>query len=249
MRKLTINNFISVDGVVQGPSYPDEDTSGGFERGGWNAPYPRRDLDAVAGLGRRTYEIFAAHWPNAGEEEQALAEPMNRLPKYVASTTLSEPLAWQNATLLPGNVAEAVAALKQDDGGDLRVIGSSQLAQTLIEHDLVDEFRLMITRSSSAPEAPVRRRRQTENAATRRDRDDKHGRDPRHIRARRRHLNRTRAAGGMERLWSRAVAIGGNRWQMGRRRKRLKQAKTVAVGCDRLPPGPYGKEGVDGSSP
>jgi len=95
-------------------------------------------------VGRRTYEIFAAHWPNAGEEEQALTEPMNRLPKYVASTTLSEPLAWQNATLLPGNVAEAVAALKQDDGGDLRVIGSSQLAQTLIEHDLVDEFRLMI---------------------------------------------------------------------------------------------------------
>ena len=95
-------------------------------------------------LGRRTYEIFAAHWPNAGEEEQALAEPLNRLPKYVASTTLSEPLAWQNATLLPGNVADAVAALKQDDEGDLRVIGSTQLAQTLTEHDLVDEFRLMI---------------------------------------------------------------------------------------------------------
>jgi dihydrofolate reductase len=154
MRKLTVNNFISLDGVMQAPSYPDEDTSGGFERGGWNLPY----LDEVstrwlvanvaeAGgflLGRRTYEIFAGHWPNAGQEEQALAEPMNRLPKYVASTTLSEPLAWHNATLLAGNVADAVAALKQEDRGDLRVIGSTQLAQTLIEHDLVDEFRLMI---------------------------------------------------------------------------------------------------------
>ena len=154
MRKVTVNNFISLDGAVQAPSYPDEDASGGFERGGWNIPY----LDEVsmrwlvanvaeAGgfvLGCRTYEIFAAHWPNAGEEEQALAEPMNTLPKYVASTTLSEPLAWQNATLLPGNVAGAVAVLKQEGGGDLSVIGSTQLAQTLIEHDLVDELRLMI---------------------------------------------------------------------------------------------------------
>jgi dihydrofolate reductase len=154
MRKVTVNNFMSLDGVVQAPSYPDEDTGGGFERGGWNTSY----LDEVsmrwlvanvaeAGglvLGRRTYEIFAGHWPNAGEEEQALAKPMNTLPKYVASTTLSEPLAWQNATLLAGNVANAVAALKQEDGGDLRVIGSTRLAQTLIEHDLVDEFRLMI---------------------------------------------------------------------------------------------------------
>jgi dihydrofolate reductase len=154
MRKLTVNNFISLDGVVQAPGYPDEDTSGGFERGGWNIPY----VDDVAMkwlvanvaeaggflLGRGTYEYFAGFWPNAGEDAQALAGPMNTLPKYVASTTLNEPLAWQNATLLTGNVVDAVAALKQEDGSDLRAIGSPRLAQTLIENDLVDEFRLMI---------------------------------------------------------------------------------------------------------
>jgi dihydrofolate reductase len=154
MRKLTVNNFISLDGVVQAPSYPDEDTSGDFHRGGWNLPYVddvamRWLVDNVteAGgflLGRRTYEYFAGFWPNAGEDAQALARPMNTLPKYVASTTLNEPLAWQNATLLTGKVVDAVAALKQADGGDLRVIGSPRLAQTLIEHDLVDELRLMI---------------------------------------------------------------------------------------------------------
>jgi dihydrofolate reductase len=95
-------------------------------------------------LGRRTYEIFAAHWPNASAEEQPLAQPLNTLPKYVASTTLTEPLAWQNSTLLKGNVAEAMGALKQEGGADLHVIGSTELVQTLVEHDLVDEFRLMI---------------------------------------------------------------------------------------------------------
>jgi dihydrofolate reductase len=95
-------------------------------------------------LGRRTYEILAAYWPNAHEEEQALAQPLNTLPKYVASTTLTEPLAWQNSTLLQGDLAEAVAALRQEEGKDLHVIGSAQLVQTLLEHDLVDEFRLMI---------------------------------------------------------------------------------------------------------
>jgi dihydrofolate reductase len=95
-------------------------------------------------LGRRTYEIFAAHWPNASEEEQVLARPLNTLPKYVASRTLTEPLQWQNSTLLRGDVAEAVLALKQQDGEDLHVIGSSDLAQALFEHQLIDEFRLMI---------------------------------------------------------------------------------------------------------
>jgi dihydrofolate reductase len=95
-------------------------------------------------LGRRTYEIFAAHWPNASEEEQVLARPLNTLPKYVASRTLTEPLQWQNSTLLRGDVAEAVLALKQQDGEDLHVIGSAELAQALFEHQLIDEFRLMI---------------------------------------------------------------------------------------------------------
>jgi dihydrofolate reductase len=95
-------------------------------------------------LGRRTYEIFAGYWPTAPEEEQAVAEPLNAKPKYVASTTLAEPLGWQNSTLLRGEVAAAVAALKQEDGADLHVIGSTELVKTLTEHDLVDEFRVMI---------------------------------------------------------------------------------------------------------
>jgi dihydrofolate reductase len=154
VRKVIVNEWMSLDGVVQAPGAREEDTSGGFEHGGWHLRYfdelsQQRVVEGVVGaggfvLGRRTYEIFAAHWPNAGEEEQVLARPLNTLPKYVASTTLSEPLAWENSTLLQGDVAEAVAALKQEEGKDLSVIGSSQLVQTLIERGLVDEFRLMI---------------------------------------------------------------------------------------------------------
>jgi dihydrofolate reductase len=95
-------------------------------------------------LGRRTYEIFAAYWPGASEAEQVIAEPLNTKPKYVASTTRVAPLDWQNSTVLQSDVGEAVAALKRGDGGDLHVIGSTDLVGTLIEHDLVDEFRLMI---------------------------------------------------------------------------------------------------------
>jgi dihydrofolate reductase len=154
MRKVVVSEWMSLDGVAQSPAYADEDPSGGFDRGGWHLRY----IDDVAGrrlvenlneaggfvFGRRTYENFASHWPNAGEEEQAMAQPLNTKPKYVASTTLTEPLEWQNSTLLEGDVAEAVAALKQADGGDLHVIGSMQLVQTLFEHDVVDELRLMI---------------------------------------------------------------------------------------------------------
>jgi dihydrofolate reductase len=95
-------------------------------------------------LGHRTYENQEAYWPNASEAEQPVAQPLNTKPKYVASTTLTEPLAWQNSTLLQGDLAKAVVALKQEDGGDLHVIGSSQLVRTLLAHDLVDEFRVMI---------------------------------------------------------------------------------------------------------
>jgi dihydrofolate reductase len=95
-------------------------------------------------LGRRTYESLAAYWPTASEEEQAVAQPLNTLPKYVASRTLTDPLEWQNSTVLRGDVAEAVRELKQEDGRDLHVIGSPEFVQTLIEHDLVDEFRVMI---------------------------------------------------------------------------------------------------------
>jgi dihydrofolate reductase len=154
MRKVVVSEWISLDGVAQSPAYADEDPSGGFDRGGWHLRYMddvvfqrlAENVNEAGGfvLGRRTYEIFAGHWPNAGEEEQALARPLNTKPKYVASTTLTEPLEWQNSTLLDGDVAEAVTALKQQDGGDLYVIGSTVLAQGLMEHDLVDEFRLMI---------------------------------------------------------------------------------------------------------
>ena len=95
-------------------------------------------------FGRRTYEIFAAHWPNASEEEQELAEPLNTRPKYVASTTLIEPLSWEHSKLLSGDIAQAVGAPKKQPGGDLLVIGSTKLVHTLMEFDLVDELRLMI---------------------------------------------------------------------------------------------------------
>jgi dihydrofolate reductase len=154
MRKVIVSEWMTLDGVVQGPGHADEDTDGGFEHGGWHMRYfddiSRKWVIAgyaeVGGflLGRRTYEILAAYWPTAPEEVQAVARPLNTLPKYVASTTLTEPLEWQNSTVLQGDVAEAVLALKQEDGGDLHVIGSPVFVQTLIEHDLVDEFRVMI---------------------------------------------------------------------------------------------------------
>ena len=154
MRKLIADEWVTLDGVMQAPGQADEDTSGGFRHGGWHVGYfddiaQRRVVESVvkAGgflLGRRTYEIFAAHWPNASEEEQVLAEPLNTKPKYVASRTLTEPLDWRNSTVLQGDVAEAVAALKQEDGEDLHVIGSGELVQTLFGQGLVDEFRLMI---------------------------------------------------------------------------------------------------------
>ena len=154
MGRLIVNEFMSLDGVVQAPGGADEDRSGGFEHGGWHLQYfddvsQRAVLDGIveAGgflLGRRTWEIFAAYWPNASDDEQVIAVPLNTKPKYVASRTLTEPLEWQNSTLLEGDAADAVRALKQEDAGDLHVIGSTELVQTLIEHGLVDEFRLMI---------------------------------------------------------------------------------------------------------
>ncbi|HKH90415.1 MAG TPA: dihydrofolate reductase family protein [Gemmatimonadaceae bacterium] len=155
MRKVIVNEFVTLDGVVQAPISPEEDRTGGFAHAGWHVRHTADqtfqrwavgNLGSAGGFlfGRRTYEIFAAHWPNAGPEEQVLAEPLNTRPKYVASTTLTEPLAWQNSVLLGADVARAVAALKREDGGDLLVIGSTELVRTLLEHALVDELRLMI---------------------------------------------------------------------------------------------------------
>jgi dihydrofolate reductase len=124
MRKVIADEWLTLDGVIRAPGQPDEDPSGGFRHGGWHLGYVddlilRQVADSIitAGgflLGRRTYEIFAAHWPNAAEEEQVLAEPLNSKPKYVATRTLAEPLAWQHATVLQGDVADAVAGLKQE---------------------------------------------------------------------------------------------------------------------------------------
>jgi dihydrofolate reductase len=154
MRRLIVQVWTTLDGVVQAPGAADEDPSGGFRHGGWSRPYfdelaQRWVLDnlAEAGgllLGRRTYESFAGHWPDASEEERPLAEPLNALPKHVASTTLREPLGWRNATLLEGEAAAAVAGLKRQDGGTLLLIGSVGLLHTLVGRGLVDEYRLMI---------------------------------------------------------------------------------------------------------
>jgi dihydrofolate reductase len=154
MRKLIVTEWMTLDGVVQAPGDPDEDKAAGFLHGGWHLPYfddisrewVIQNLTEAGGflLGRRTYESFAPHWPNAPADEQVIAEPLNSQPKYVASTTLSEPLEWQNSSLLKGDIGAAVGALKQRDGGDLLVIGSSGLVRTLIARDLVDEFRLML---------------------------------------------------------------------------------------------------------
>jgi len=154
MRKVIVNEFLSLDGVAQAPGGADEDPSGGFRHGGWHMGYfdessQKWVLESLteAGaflLGRRTYETFAAYWPNAPAEEEVIARPLNNLPKHVASRTLTEPLEWQNSTVLQGDVAEAVRALNEAEGADVHVIGSTELVQTLTEHDLVDEYRVMI---------------------------------------------------------------------------------------------------------
>jgi dihydrofolate reductase len=155
MRKLIVNEFVSLDGGAQAPGGAEEDTDGGFAHGGWHMQYmedePTRQwvLKSIveAGgflLGRRTYEIFAPFWPQAPEEEQVVAEPLNSKPKHVVSTTLTEPLEWENSTLVEGDLADAVTALKQEDGGDLHVIGSTRLVRALLAQGLVDELRLMI---------------------------------------------------------------------------------------------------------
>jgi dihydrofolate reductase len=149
MRKVIVNEFLTLDGTAQAPGGPDEDTSGGFQHGGWHAPYGAPSgmakLIGDAGgflLGRRTYEIFAGYWPNT--DVPGIAEPLNTKPKHVASRTLTGALEWQNSSVLPGPLPDAVAALKAEDGGDLLVMGSTVLVQSLIQHGLVDELRLLI---------------------------------------------------------------------------------------------------------
>lgn len=149
MAKLTINTFLTLDGVMQAPGGPDEDREGGFEHGGWSVPFSTDEqfgeamtewMDRAGGvlLGRRTYDIFAAYWPHA---TGPTADQLNRVPKYVASRTLDK-VDWNNSTLLEGDVPDAVAELKRRPGQEIQVHGSGDLAQTLIGHDLIDEYRL-----------------------------------------------------------------------------------------------------------
>ncbi|GAA0899969.1 dihydrofolate reductase family protein [Pseudonocardia zijingensis] len=152
MRKLVVGTFVTLDGVVQAPGAPDEDTDGGFTNGGWTVPLFDDELgqrmveltersDALL-LGRRTYEGFAAAWPLVGDEDP-IAAKLNRMPKYVVSRTLERP-DWANTTVLSGDVAEEVAKLKEQPGGEIHVSGSGTLIQTLLRHDLVDEFVLVV---------------------------------------------------------------------------------------------------------
>lgn len=151
MRTLAVLTFLSLDGVMQAPGGPEEDISGGFRYGGWSVGYFDAVLGEVMGeqtgkpfamvLGRRTYEVMAAYWPAASKE--AGADIFNGARKYVASRTLKE-VAWENAELLHGDVVEAIRHLKQQDGPELQVHGSSDLIQTLLNHDLVDVLFLKI---------------------------------------------------------------------------------------------------------
>jgi dihydrofolate reductase len=148
MRKLIVNTFMSLDGVMQSPGGPDEDPTGGFTLGGWGANYfddEMMERVAESGpyellLGRGTYEIFAAHWPY---DEGPIADQLNGTRKHVASTTL-ERVEWNNSTLIEGEVPEHVTRLKAEDGPEIQVHGSPGLIQTLLEHDLIDEYRLWI---------------------------------------------------------------------------------------------------------
>ena len=153
MRKLVVTTFLTLDGVMQSPGAPEEDPSGGFEYGGWVVPHADAEMGGqmvewFAGaedflIGRGTYEIFNAHWPHVPTDQDPIAKALNTLPKHVASRTLDR-VDWEGARLIEGDVAEAVATLKGQDGGELQVHGSAGLIQTLLKHDLVDELRLMI---------------------------------------------------------------------------------------------------------
>jgi dihydrofolate reductase len=149
MSKVVVFTNLTLDGVMQAPGRPDEDRRGGFEHGGWAIPYATMEAaeesKAYSGallLGRRTYEDFYSVWPN--RTDNPFTEVLNNTQKYVASTTLEEPLPWSNSTLLKGDAAEAVARLKEEPDKDLVVLGSGELIQSLMRRNLVDEYVLLI---------------------------------------------------------------------------------------------------------
>jgi len=152
MSNIVVFNSVTLDGVMQAPARPDEDTRGGFEHGGWAIPYSDpaigrafEESRATTGgllLGRRTYEDFYKVWPN--RTDNPFTEVLNNAPKYVASRTLKEPLPWMNSILLKGDVPAAVAELKSQPVKDLVILGSGELIQTLMKHNLIDTYILFI---------------------------------------------------------------------------------------------------------
>lgn len=152
MRKLVVVEFVTLDGVMQAPAAPDEDTDGGFQHGGWQRPYFDDVLGAEAAegmaktgailFGRKTYQKMAAYWPSVPNDDP-YARHLNSTPKYVASRTLQS-VTWQNTTLITGDVVEQITKLKEQPGKDIAVLGSGDLVQTLIENDLVDEYSLTV---------------------------------------------------------------------------------------------------------
>jgi dihydrofolate reductase len=151
--RLVVTNHLTLDGVMQAPGHPDEDRRGGFDHGGWQPQYADQVLaDSMAQgiakggsllFGRWTYEKFAAVWPNQ-PDDNPFKRVLGDRPKYVASRTLEGPLEWVNSTLLEGDTAQAVAALKEQPGGDIVILGSGALVQSLIPHGLIDEYVLTI---------------------------------------------------------------------------------------------------------
>jgi dihydrofolate reductase len=153
MTKVVVTNHVTLDGVMQAPGGADEDPRGGFEHGGWAVPYGDSVMAGVMAegmaqggsllFGRRTYEQFYKVWPNR-TDGNPFTEVLNNTQKYVASTTLKEPLPWINSTLLDGDAADAVASLKRQGGQDLGILGSGELIQSLMRRELIDEFLLTI---------------------------------------------------------------------------------------------------------
>ena len=151
MRKLIVSTFLTLDGIMQAPGGPEEDDSSGFAHGGWSVNYWDDLMGQVMSeamsapfdlvLGRKTYDIFAAYWPHAPEE--AGARPLNDATKYVASRG-HPALGWRTSVLIGGDAAEGIAALKNEDGPELQVHGSGNLIQTLLRHNLVDQYRLWV---------------------------------------------------------------------------------------------------------
>jgi dihydrofolate reductase len=152
VRNISATLNISMDGVIQGPGRPDEDTRGGFDRGGWALPYndevmAQRMGEGMASsgtmlFGRRTYEDFYGYWPR--QTDNPFTPYLNQATKYVVSSTLSEPLPWQNSILLPGDPAASVADLKSQSGPDLGIVGSAQLVRSLLAANLIDRYVLLI---------------------------------------------------------------------------------------------------------